>query len=190
VTNTTSTTLELTGATVMVSRPRTFASLSLTAAVSGPSETALAPPAAKTTFTFVSPVSIPPAETATLSLKGTAVVSVASAATAGSFRGRPDNSHGATPLSLALMAFAGIGAALIWEPRRRGLRIAGGLILACSIAAVSASCGGGSNGASPVSSLTSVQSVARGGVTLTEGQGDIIVVSGLPVTLSTVTVEF
>ena len=190
VTNTTGATLMLDSVSVTLSSAIIFSKLALTAAVGG----AGFPPveagsAANTVFTFASPVAIPIGGTATLTLQATAAGTIPSGAAL--IQSRSDGggrwTRSMLPLSAALIAaFMMVTVALAGRPAAFA---PAAIFLIVAAALWSAGCGSG-NGNAFRPALSSTQNLAQGAIVLSDGQGGIIEVSGLPAPLGTVTVRF
>ncbi|MGO9059654.1 MAG: hypothetical protein ACLQU2_20090 [Candidatus Binataceae bacterium] len=190
VTNATGGPLMLDSVTVALSSAAIFSKLALTAMVGGVSAPAVdAVSAANTVFTFVSPVAIPSGGTATFKLQATAAGTIPSGAAL--TESRSDSGSGWTrlipPLSAAVFAVLMLAVAAL-----AGRRAALTCVAICLVAVAAlwaAGCGSSSgNGFHPV--LSSTQNLAQGSIVLSDGQGGVIEVSGLPVSLGTVTVRF
>jgi hypothetical protein len=192
VTNTTGAMVMLDSVSVTLNSANIFSKLALAATVGGVSSPPVeAVPAAKTVFTFASPVAIPIGGTATLTLQATAAASIPSAAAL--TQSRSDRGDGWTrsilPLSAALIAvFMLIAVALAGRP---AVLASVAIFLIVAAALWAAGCGSGNgNGNAFHPTVSSVQNLAQGSIVLGDGQGGIIVVSGLPASLGTVTVRF
>ncbi len=191
VTNTTGAPLMIDSVSVTLSSANIFSKLALTAAVGGVSSSpVVAVPAAKTVFMFTSPVAIPIGGTATLTLQATASATIPSGAAL--TQSRNDAGGGRTrsmlPLSTALAAVFMLVAVALTGRRIALASIA--IFLVVAVALWGAGCGSGNGGNAFHPALSSTQNLAQGSIILNDGQGGIIVVSGLPAALGTVRVVF
>jgi subtilase family serine protease len=188
VTNTTSGTLGLQSVTINLSSPAVFSSLKLTANVGNNTpQVAAAVPSASSVFTFSPIVSIPSGASATLVLQGLTVTQapVGAGVTTATGTGSSPRSRS---LWFGLVLF--LACVFLVKPRLRMPHALTGLLLLGGLAILTSSCGGSSNGSSPMPTQSSNQSIAQGGINVGDGQGGIIQVSGLPAALGSVKVRF
>ncbi len=192
VTNTTGAPLMVDSVSVTLSSANIFSKLALTATVGGVSSSPVeAVSAANTVFMFTSPVAIPIGGTATLTLQATAAATIPSGAAL--TQSRSDGGGGWTrsmlPLPAALIAVFMLVAVALTGRRTALASVAIFLVVAAAL--WGAGCGSGNgNGNAFHPALSSTQNLAQGSIVLSDGQGGIILVSGLPAPLGTVTVRF
>jgi microsomal dipeptidase-like Zn-dependent dipeptidase len=180
--NQSSVTESIASASIKVSRPGLFSTMTLSGA--GQTITVTSPSAA-TTFTFKTPISIPAGKSVTFSVN--AVIAMHPVMLGGGEIGyaglMPTNSLPITarnwPLTGGLLMLGIVLLGLRDGKRRRAIMIA---VLGLGLAAASAGCGGGSNGPIPVFSTQQVTAVAISAGSATAK------VQGLPANLGTITV--
>jgi len=210
IANTTANPLQLSKVTVTVGNPVVFSSMSLSATVgTSPPVTAKAVPAANTVFTFDTPVNIPAGASASLDLQvaaGTKPPTLGGLIGPGAGRSTHD-----APGSFSGGAVLMLGATLliaVASRRRRKVALAG-LLVCVAFSALIESCGGNTSSrliavptakptgtpmptatATATPTASSRQTLANGAVALSDGQGGIVGVSGLPASLGSVTVRY
>ncbi len=190
VTNTTAVTLSLDSVTVTLTAPNIFSKLTLSGAAGGASFAPVAVvPAATTVFALGAPLAIPSGATATLNLEATAAATIPPGA---ALTRSPSDSSGSWPQSTLPLYAALIGAFILLAVALAGrpLTLSPAVIFLIAAATLwTTGCGSsGGNGLRPT--LNSMQNLAQGSIILSDGQGGIIEVSGLPASLGTVTVVF
>ncbi len=183
VTNTTGALLTLSAVRIAVSSPDLFSKLALTAAGAAP---VAAVPASSTLFTLGS-VAIPAGGSATFTLQATAATLPAEAALTQS-RSGPCNMDSIIPWSVVFTAILMLALArLAGRATVRGCGVA--LVLIAAAALWAEGCASDS-GIAFHPQASSTQKLAQGSIALSDGQGGIIEVSGLPASLGTVTARF
>ncbi|HLH76560.1 MAG TPA: S53 family serine peptidase [Candidatus Binataceae bacterium] len=201
--NTTSGPLTLNSVTIDLSLPAIFLQLTLTATVgSGAPLVTVAASQASTVFSFSTPPTIPSGGSVTLMLTGsTGALAGAGWTTAG--EGAEGGPGTFVALWLACLTLALAASLRSGSHRRSAYVLSCAMLLSgLAFAVIDCSSSGGSSGPSPSASAipsvtptpgqsqTSGQMVPQGGISMADGQGGIVEVSGMPGKLGTVTVQY
>jgi subtilase family serine protease len=186
IANTTPEPLLLNGITVSVTSPNLFSSVQVKATAGGSSVSQNAePPLAQTVVTFPAPLEIPIGGSAQISVSVTAAGGHGSSM-AGTLLDFGGNTPG--PWTGGLIAILLLTGTIAAFGRRRRYAIAGFATFAVMAIAIS-SCGGGGSSGGGTTTSKSTLSMAQGSANVSDGQGGIVEVGGLPVTLSNVKVK-
>ncbi len=186
IANTTADPLQLASITVDLTASGPLSSLQAAATAAGVTQTATATPSSQTLLTFPSPLVIPSGQSAQVTLTVSAAGGSSSAI--GSLFDSRRNGGGGFGAGgvVAMLAAAALVAMAGW--RRRPAYAIAMMALCLTLGVVASSCGGSSGGGGSPGTASTL-SLSQGSVNVQDGEGGIIEVTGLPVTLSKVTVK-